>query len=54
MLHVAQKIFLGAVTPVCAVNSDPPWPMSGALVVLMLGCIAIPAIAMPLVNLIGR
>jgi hydrogenase-4 component D len=54
MLHVAQKIFLGTVTPVCAVNSDPPWPMSGVLVILMLGCVVIPAIAMPLVNLIGR
>jgi hydrogenase-4 component D len=54
MLHVGQKIFLGVVTPACAVNSDPPWPMSGALVILMVGCIAIPAIALPLVSLIGR
>ena len=54
MLRVGQKVFLGPVTPVAAVNSDPPWPMSVALILLMVGCLAIPAVAMPLVQLIGR
>jgi hydrogenase-4 component D len=53
MLHVGQKVFFGAVTPAACVNSDPPWPMSAALVILMVGCLLAPAIAMPLVNLIG-
>ncbi len=54
MLRVGQKVFLGPVTPVAAVNSDPPWPMSVALVALMVGCLVIPAVAMPLVDMIGR
>lgn len=54
MLRVGQKVFLGPVTPVAAVHSDPPWPMSLALVLLMVGCLAIPAVAIPLVQLIGR
>jgi hydrogenase-4 component D len=54
MVRVGQKIFLGPVTPVAAVHSDPPWPMSAALVLLMIGCLAIPAAVMPLVELIGR
>jgi formate hydrogenlyase subunit 3/multisubunit Na+/H+ antiporter MnhD subunit len=54
MLRVGQKVFLGPVTPAAAVNSDPPWPMSVALVALMIGCLVIPAVAMPLVQLIGR
>jgi len=54
MLRVAQKVFLGPVTPVAAVNSDPPWPMSATLVALMVACLVIPAVAMPLVQLIGR
>jgi NADH:ubiquinone oxidoreductase subunit 5 (subunit L)/multisubunit Na+/H+ antiporter MnhA subunit len=54
MLRVGQKVFLGPVTPVAAVHSDPPWPMSLALVLLMVGCLAIPAAAIPLVQLIGR
>jgi hydrogenase-4 component D len=54
MLHVGQKVFLGAVTPVAAVNSDPPWPMSLTLVLLMIGCLVIPTVAMPLVQMIGR
>ncbi len=54
MLRVGQKVFLGPVTPVAAVNSDPPWPMSATLVFLMIGCLAIPAVGIPLVQLIGR
>jgi len=54
MLRVGQKVFLGAVTPAAAVNSDPPWPMTVALVALMIGCLVIPVVAIPLVQLIGR
>lgn len=54
LLHVAQKVFLGETTPVACVNSDPPPAMSGALVVLMLGCLVAPAIGIPLVQWIGR
>jgi hydrogenase-4 component D len=53
MLHVAQKVFLGAPTPVACVHSDPPWPMSAALAALMLACLLVPAVAIPLVELIG-
>jgi hypothetical protein len=32
-----------------AVHSDPPAAMRVALVVLMIGCLVVPAVAMPLV-----
>jgi hypothetical protein len=35
------------------VHSDPPWPMSAALAALMLACLLVPAVAIPLVELIG-
>jgi formate hydrogenlyase subunit 3/multisubunit Na+/H+ antiporter MnhD subunit len=54
MLRVGQKVFLGPVTQAATVNSDPPWPMSVSLVVLMIACLVIPAVAMPLVQMIGR
>ena len=54
MLYIAQKIFLGAPTPVAQVRSDPPWPMSATLIILMIGCVAAPLIGMPLVQLMGR
>jgi hydrogenase-4 component D len=54
MLYVAQKVFLGAPSPVAQVNSDPPWPMSATLVILMLGCLAAPMIGLPLVEWMGR
>jgi hydrogenase-4 component D len=53
MLHVGQKVFFGAPTPAACVNSDPPWPMAAVLVVLMIGCVFVPAIAMSLADLIG-
>jgi hydrogenase-4 component D len=49
MLHVGQKVFLGVPTPAAAVHSDPPAAMSVVLVVLMIGCLLVPAVAMPLV-----
>jgi hydrogenase-4 component D len=54
LLHVGQRVFLGEQTPAACVHSDPPWPMSATLVVLMVGCLLVPVIAMPLVQLIGR
>jgi NADH-quinone oxidoreductase subunit L len=54
MLHVGQRVFLGEQTAAACVHSDPPWPMSAALVALMLGCLLVPVIAMPLVETIGR
>jgi NADH:ubiquinone oxidoreductase subunit 5 (subunit L)/multisubunit Na+/H+ antiporter MnhA subunit len=53
MLHVGQKVFFGATTPAACVRSDPPWPMAAVLVVLMIGCLFAPAIAMSLVDFIG-
>jgi hydrogenase-4 component D len=54
MLYIAQKIFLGAPTPAAQGNSDPPWPMSGTLIILMVGCVAAPLVGMPLVQLMGK
>jgi hydrogenase-4 component D len=54
LLYIGQKVFLGATTPVACVNSDPPPAMSAVLVVLMIGCLAAPAIGIPLVQWIGR
>jgi hydrogenase-4 component D len=54
MLYIAQKIFLGAPTPLAQVHSDPPWAMSATLIILMIGCVAAPLIGMPLVQLIGK
>jgi hydrogenase-4 component D len=54
MLYIAQKIFLGAPTPVAQVHSDPPWLMSATLIILMIGCVAAPLIGMPLVQLMGK
>ena len=54
MLYVAQKIFLGSPSPVAQVHSDPPFAMTLTLIILMLGCLAAPAIGIPLVELIGR
>jgi hydrogenase-4 component D len=54
LLHIAQKVFLGAPSPAAQVNSDPPLAMSATLAILLVGCLAAPAIGMPLVELIGR
>lgn len=53
MFHVGQKVFLGIRTPAAQVNSDPPPAMSGALVLLMLGCLLAPLAGIPLVRLLG-
>lgn len=54
MLHIAQKVFLGAPSPVALVHSEPPLPMTVTLVVLLIGCLAAPMIGIPFVELIGR
>ena len=48
MLHVGQKVFFGATTPVALVHSDPPLAMSVSLVVLMVGCLAAPVVGLAL------
>jgi hydrogenase-4 component D len=48
LLHVAQRIFMGATTRVAGGPSDPPPPMSLSLVVLMLGCLVAPAVGLAL------
>jgi len=48
MLYVGQRVFFGATTPVAMVHSDPPPAMSISLVVLMLGCLAAPAVGLAL------
>jgi len=53
MVYVGQKVFLGLRTPAAQVNSDPPPAMSGALVLLMLGCLLAPLAGIPLVRLLG-
>jgi hydrogenase-4 component D len=54
MLYVGQKIFLGSVTRVATVHSDPPPAMSAVLLLLVLFCLLAPAIGIPLVEMIGR
>jgi hydrogenase-4 component D len=54
MLYVAQRIFLGPVSVAAQVHSDPPWPMSATLIILMVGCVAVPLVGMPLVQLMGK
>lgn len=53
MLHVGQKVFFGEQTELAKVNSDPPFAMSAALVLLMIGCLVVPLFGIPLVRLIG-
>jgi len=54
MLYIAQKIFLGVpLTPV-EVPADPPVAMNATLIILMIGCVVVPFVGMPLVQLIGR
>ncbi len=48
MLHIAQKVFFGATTPVAMVHSDPPLAMSVSLVVLMVGCLVAPLVGLAL------
>ena len=53
MLYVGQKVFLGFRTEAAFVNSDPPPAMSGALILLMVGCLLAPLAGIPLVRLLG-
>jgi NADH:ubiquinone oxidoreductase subunit 5 (subunit L)/multisubunit Na+/H+ antiporter MnhA subunit len=53
MLHVGQKVFFGEQTELARVNSDPPFAMSAALVLHMIGCLVVPLFGIPLVRLIG-
>ena len=53
LLHIAQRVFLGAPSPVAQVNSEPPWPMSATVVLLMAGCLLAPVLGLPLVRMIG-
>jgi hydrogenase-4 component D len=54
MLYVAQKVFLGRPSLAAQVNSDPPPAMSLTLALLVIGCLAAPAVGLPLVQWIGR
>jgi len=53
MLYIAQRMFLGTPLPVAQVSDDPPWPMNATLIVLMIGCVAVPLVGMPIVKLVG-
>jgi hydrogenase-4 component D len=53
MLYVGEKIFFG--TPVAAqIAPHVPWAMNATLVVLMIGCLGVPYVGMPLVQLMGK
>ena len=52
-LSVAQKVFFGQPATQKAYTSDPPLPMSLALVVLMVLCVAVPLLVIPLVRLLS-
>jgi hydrogenase-4 component D len=54
MLYVAQKVFLGRPSLAAQVNSDPPPAMSLTLALLVIGCLAAPAVGLPRVQWIGR
>lgn len=53
LLYVAQKVFLGATPEPVLIESDPPWPLQATLIALMIGCLAAPAVGVPLVRLMG-
>jgi hydrogenase-4 component D len=53
MLHVGQKVFLGAPTELAMAAADPPGAMKWTLVVLMAGSLLVPLVGVPLVHLIG-
>jgi hydrogenase-4 component D len=50
MLYVGQRMFFGEVSALANVHSDPPWPMSAALVILMVMCLAATFVALPFIN----
>ena len=54
MLYIAQKIFLGTPLVVVPADVDPPWPMNATLIILMIGCVVVPFVGMPLVQLMGK
>ena len=54
MLYIAQKIFLGAPLVEVPADVDPPFAMNATLIVLMIGCVVVPFVGMPLVQLIGK
>jgi len=51
LVHVGQRVFLGELSAAAQERSDPPPAMSATLVVLMIGCLAAPAIG---IALLGR
>jgi hydrogenase-4 component D len=54
MLYIAQKVFLGTPLTAVEVPADPPLAMNITLIVLMIGCVVVPFVGMPLVQLIGK
>jgi hydrogenase-4 component D len=54
LLYIGQRLFMGEPSPAALVHSDPPPAMSATLVILMLGCLAAPAIGIPLVEWLER
>lgn len=54
MLHVGQKVFLGAPSEPAMAAKDPPGAMKWALVALMAGSLLIPLAGIPLVQMMGR
>ena len=54
LLYIAQKIFLGAPVGAAEVPGDPPLAINLTLILLMIGCVAVPYVGMPLVQLIGK
>lgn len=54
MLYVGQKIFLGMPAAAAPIPRSLPWAMNATLIVLMLGCVAVPFVGMPLVQSMGK
>jgi len=52
MLYIAQKIFLGPPLVAVPADVDPPFAMNATLVILMIGCLVVPFVGMPLVQLV--
>ena len=50
MLYVGQRMFFGEVSALANVHSDPPWPMSATLVVLMVMCLIAQFVGLPFVE----
>jgi len=54
LLYIAQKIFLGAPVGAAEVPGDPPLAINATLILLMIGCVIVPYVGMPLVQLVGK